>query len=64
MAVEGSGRRSTGKRAPGRDGTTGPGTTRSTPGTRYVDFDPWAMLAELMETPEERPVGRVRPKKK
>jgi hypothetical protein len=64
MAVERSSRRSTGKRVPGRDGTTESGTTRSTPGTRYVDFDPWAMLAELMETPEEEPTEGPRPKGK
>jgi len=64
MAGEGSGRRSTGKRASGRDGTTESETGEPAPESRYVDFDPWAMLAELMQMPEEGPVERARPKKK
>ena len=52
----------------GRDGGTAPeaGTPpRSVPERRYVDIDPWAMLLEgLMETPEEGPAERTRPKKK
>jgi hypothetical protein len=35
------------------------------PERRYVDVDPWAVLLEgLMETPEEGPAERTRPKKK
>jgi hypothetical protein len=42
-----------------------PETEQPTPGTRYVDFDLWAMLAELMETPEESaPAERTRGKGK
>ena len=52
----------------GRDGGTVPKAEtppRSAPERRYVDVDPWAMLLEgLMETPEEEPVARPRPKRK
>ena len=50
----------------GRDGGTVPEIDRHEPAPerRYVDVDPWAMLLEgLMETPEEEPVARPRPKK-
>ena len=52
----------------GRDGGTATEidtTPQPAPGRRYVDVDPWAMLLEgLMETPEEGPGERTRPKKK
>ena len=52
----------------GRDGGTATEidtTPQPAPERRYVDVDPWAMLLEgLMETPEEEPVARPRPKKK
>jgi len=62
MAAERPTRRGTGKSGPGGGDTAvpKPGAGEPAPASRYVDFDPWAMLAELMETP----VGRVRPKKK
>jgi hypothetical protein len=55
-------------RAAARHGGTVPEAEtppRSAPERRYVDVDPWAMLLEqLMETPEEEPVARTRPKRK
>jgi hypothetical protein len=55
-------------KAAGRDGRAVPEAEmepQSAPERRYVDIDPWAMLLEgLMETPEEEPVERTRPKRK
>ena len=66
MAAERPTRRGTGKSGPGGEHTAAPrpGTGEPAPASRYVDFDPWAMLAELMETPEEEPAERTRPKRK
>ncbi len=66
MAAERTTRRGTGKSGPGGENTAAPkpGEGEPAPASRYVDFDPWAMLAELMETPGEVPVARPRPKKK
>jgi len=65
MPAERPTRRSTGKPGPGSDDIAAPRPkTGPAPKARYIDVDPWAMFAELMETPEESPVERVRPKKK
>ena len=66
MASERPVRRVTGRRGSGREGSVVPEPeTTKEPERRYVDIDPWAMLLEgLMETPEEEPVERTRPKRK
>jgi hypothetical protein len=66
MAAERPTPRSTGKpgRKRDRSGKPAPETTSAAPQSRYVDFDPWAMLAELMVTPEEEPTEHTGPKKK
>ena len=55
-----------GKRAAKRGTAPEAGTpSQQVPERRYADVDPWAVLLEgLMETPEEGPAERTRPKKK
>ena len=66
MAAERPTRRSSGKPGPRRTGSAKakPELSQPVPENRYVDVDPWAMLAELMELPDEEPVARTRPKRK
>ena len=60
MAAERPMRRNTGKPGRRRDrtGKPAPKTMPAAAQSRYVDFDPWTMLTELMEVPEEAPAER------
>ena len=65
MATEKPKRARVGKHAPRKvDAPVPEATAPAAPRRQYVDIDPWAMLAELMETPEERPIERSRTKTK
>ena len=61
-------RRKTGKNGPRPKADDLPAAEVTPPARqehRFVDVDPWALLLEqLMETPEEEPAVRTRPKGK
>ena len=68
MTAEQPTRRKTGKRDARSKADELPAAERTQPlrqEHRFVDVDPWAlMLEQLMETPEEKPAVRTRPKGK